>query len=50
MKEFKFEISKVSGGKNIGISKSEFVTKTQFLYEQLGLETKFSLYKIQLKT
>ena len=33
MKESKFEISKVytSGGKNIGIRKFEFVTKTQFL-------------------
>ena len=35
MKESKFEISKFtpSGGKNIGIRKSEFVTKTQFLYK-----------------
>ena len=33
MKESKFEISKVykSGGKNIGIRKFEFVTKTRFL-------------------
>ena len=33
MKEFKFKMSKFtpSSGKNIGIRKTEFVTKTQFL-------------------
>ena len=31
MKKSKFEIFAPSGGKNIGISKTEFVTKTQFL-------------------
>ena len=34
MKESKFEISKFtpSGGKNIGIRKSELITNTQFLF------------------
>ena len=40
MIESKFEISMVettpSGVKNIGIRKSEFVTKTQFLYLQIS--------------
>ena len=32
MKKSKFEIFAPSGGKNKGISKTEFVTKTQFLF------------------
>jgi len=40
MKESKFEISKVYtiGGKNIGILKSKFVTKTQFLCNLLNFK------------
>ena len=37
MKESKFEISKVYI-KNIGIKKSGFVTKTQFLWQRLSIE------------
>ena len=39
MKKYKFEISKFtsSGGKNIGIRKSEFVTKTQFPFSTFNI-------------
>jgi len=50
MKKSKFEISKVtpSGGKNVGIRKSEFVTKTQILNDFLVKSCKVELRKITL--
>ena len=41
MKKSKYQRFTPSGGKNIGISKSEFVTKTQFLSETFQIHNFF---------